>query len=145
MQHTELHRCLLIGQHHANKIIVRRTSRLSLMPGQPKILEYLHFHDCCTQKGIGKGCFLDKSTVTSLLSRMESTGLICKTPHPSDGRVTMVSLTEKGRRLSEQVLHVMADTDTLAWQGIPQAEKENFLSTFNKIIQNLQKWEDDKE
>lgn len=145
MLHTELHRCFLIGQHHANKIIVRRTSRLSLMPGQPKILEYLHSHDCCTQKEIGEGCFLDKSTVTSLLSRMESTGLICKSPHPSDGRVTMVTLTEKGRRLAGQVLHIMADTDTLAWKGIPEAERENFLCTFNKIIQNLQKWKDDKE
>ena len=66
MQHSELHRCLLIGQHHANKIIVRQTSRLSLMPGQPKILEYLYSHNCCTQKEIGEGCFLDKSTVTSL-------------------------------------------------------------------------------
>lgn len=48
------------------------------MPGQPKILEYLWFHDSASQKNVSRKCIIDKSTVTSLLKRMEKLDLIRK-------------------------------------------------------------------
>lgn len=48
------------------------------MPGQPKTLEYLWFHDSASQKDISRECIIDKLTVTSLLKRMEKLDLIRK-------------------------------------------------------------------
>lgn len=55
-----------------------------LMPGQPKTLEYLWFHDSASQKDISHECIIDKSTVTSLLKCMEKLDLIRKETRPED-------------------------------------------------------------
>lgn len=67
-----LHILLLIGFHRSSREIARYIKKEGLMPGQPKILEYLWFHDGASQKDIGQKCIIDKSTVTSLLKRMEN-------------------------------------------------------------------------
>lgn len=67
-----LHILLLIGFNRSTREIGRYTKQEGLMPGQPKILEYLWFHDGAGQKEIGQECIIDKSTVTSLLKRMEN-------------------------------------------------------------------------
>ena len=74
----DLHYMLLVAFNRSNKVITRQILEKGLMPGQPKILEFLLENDGCTQKEIGKGCVLDKSTVTSLLSRMEENGLVSR-------------------------------------------------------------------
>lgn len=42
---------------------------------------------------------LTPSTVTSLLDRLESAGLAVRTPHPTDRRKTVVSVTSSGQEL----------------------------------------------
>lgn len=71
MNYGDLHYLLLLAFNRSNKAIVRQTAKGDLLPGQPKILEFLWEHPDCTQKEISLGCVLDKSTVTSLVARME--------------------------------------------------------------------------
>lgn len=137
MMDRELHYLLLIGFNCSNKAIVSQTSKQELMPGQPKILEFLLEHNGCTQKEVGLGCVLDKSTVTSLLSRMEEQGLITKTFHEKDKRSFQILLTEKGKRQAEFVKKVCNGVDQTAWQDIPQDERQAFLQTFRKILKNF--------
>ena len=112
------------------------------MPGQPKILEFLYENDGCTQKEIGRGCLLDKSTVTSLLSRMEACELVTKETDGEDRRSVCIRLTEKGVEMAEKVRLFGSETDQLGWENISEKEKEAFISTFQKIIKNLEQWED---
>jgi DNA-binding MarR family transcriptional regulator len=44
---------------------------------------------------------LTQSTVTELVQRAEEAGLVARTPSPSDGRVTHLSLTELGAQRFE--------------------------------------------
>lgn len=142
MNHGDLHYLLLLAFHRSNKAIVRQTAKGDLLPGQPKILKFLSEHPDCTQKEVSQGCVLDKSTVTSLVSRMEKNGYLTKLPDPSDRRNHRLSLTEKGRTQAIAVRKVCASVDNTAWQGIPQDEREQFLNTFHKILQNLETLED---
>ncbi|HIU25378.1 MAG TPA: MarR family transcriptional regulator [Candidatus Copromorpha excrementigallinarum] len=137
MNNRDLHYLLLVSQYLCNRRIVSRTNKLELLPGQPKILEFLLEHDGCSQKEIGEGCLLDKSTVTSLIPRMEGLELIAKHPDPEDGRVFRISLTPKGRRLASMVRGIVSETDRLAWKGIKDDEREAFILTMQKIIENL--------
>ena len=41
------------------------------------------------------------ASVTNAADRLESAGLIQRTPHPSDGRTTLIELTERGRERVE--------------------------------------------
>ena len=70
MLEEELHYLLMRAFHVSNREVVARVRQDGLLPGQPKVLEYLHEHDGCTQKQLGEGCALDKSSITGLLTRM---------------------------------------------------------------------------
>lgn len=145
MNYQDLHYLLLLGFNRSNKAIVSKTSLEGLMPGQPKILEFLLEHDGCTQKEIGNGCVLDKSTVTSLLSRMILLEQIVKAPCSQDRRVTRIYLTQKGRALAKRVESICSSVNKAAWQGITQEDRRHFIQTFQNILENLKELETEDE
>lgn len=57
MNYGDLHYLLLLAFNRSNKAIVRQTAKGDLLPGQPKILEFLWEHPDCTQKEISLGAF----------------------------------------------------------------------------------------
>lgn len=137
MNNDELHYLLLIANNYATKSIVKRTNKIGLMPGQPKILEFLSAHNGCTQKEIGLGCALDKSTVTSLLSGMEKKELIRRVSHASDKRSLVITLTEKGEQTAAEVKEIFHTVDQAAWKNTDASERAAFVQTLKKIIENL--------
>lgn len=140
MDEEALHILLMLVFHRSNREIARRIKREGLMPGQPKILEYLWFHDGASQKDISRECIIDKSTVTSLLKRMEKLDLIRKETRPDDQRGINIYLTDKGWEKAKEIRKVIYATDDAMWQGIPEEEKQQFMRTFHKIIANQKKW-----
>jgi MarR family transcriptional regulator, organic hydroperoxide resistance regulator len=59
-----------------------------------------------TVKDIGKRLHLDSGTLTPLLKKIESMGLVKRYRDVNDDRVVVVELTEEGRMLKEEVLEV---------------------------------------
>ncbi|GAA6492910.1 MarR family transcriptional regulator [Candidatus Bariatricus faecipullorum] len=142
MNPHDLHHFLRSGYLYSRRAITREVCSGELMPGQPKILEFLLIHDGCTQREISQGCLLDKSTVTSLLSRMEKSGLITKRPEGKDRRCWRVCLTAEGRDRAAWVTRVCTDIDDSAWKNISPEEQETFIRTFEKIMENLKRLEE---
>lgn len=142
MSQNELHYLLMLGFNRSNHAITSQTGKWELLPGQPKILEFLLQHDGCTQKEIGKGCALDKSTVTSLLSRMEAKGLLTRRPAEEDRRHVQVFLTESGTHWAVQTVEICSKVDEKALSGLSSEEIQNFLATFRKVLDNLEKLEE---
>ena len=110
---------------------------LGLLPGQPKILEALTAYDGCTQKELAQVCALDKSTVTSVLSRMVAQGLVRKEACADDRRAARIYLTKSGRQQAQAVAEIFHAVDARALAGISEADRAQFLRTFSAIIQNL--------
>lgn len=138
MNDRDLHYLLLLGHQRTTKRISAQTRQEGLMPGQPKILEFLLEHNACNQKEIALGCALDKSTVTSLLGRMAEEDLITRVTPSDDRRRAQVCLTEKGRRCAVRVRDICAGVDELAWTGVPAEEREVFLQVFRRLLANLE-------
>ncbi|KXF78552.1 MarR family transcriptional regulator [Paramesorhizobium deserti] len=59
-----------------------------------------------TVKELGETLFLDSSTLTPLLKRLETAGFITRTRNPRDERQVLLHLTEEGRRLKESTAEV---------------------------------------
>lgn len=59
-----------------------------------------------TVKEIGRRLHLDSGTLTPLLKKIESMGLIKRYRDRKDDRVVVVELTEKGRTLKEEIICV---------------------------------------
>ena len=59
-----------------------------------------------TVKDIGKRLHLDSGTLTPLLKKIESMGLVIRHRDVNDDRVVIVELTEKGRLLKDDITEV---------------------------------------
>ena len=57
-------------------------------------------------KQVGKRLYLDSGTLTPLLKKLESKGLITRVRSALDERNLIVSITPKGEQMREQALHI---------------------------------------
>ncbi len=58
-------------------------------------------------KELSRRLFLDSSTLTPLLKRLDAAGLLTRTRNPEDEREVLLRLTEKGRALKSPAADVM--------------------------------------
>lgn len=59
-----------------------------------------------TVGALGARLYLDSGTLTPLLKRMEAAGYITRNRDPEDERRVVIGLTDKGKALREQAVHV---------------------------------------
>lgn len=140
MMQSSLHLLLLEAFLRSNRELTKKLPEAGLLPGQPKILEFLLAHAGCSQKDISEGCILDKSTVTSLLKRMETAALINKRPDANDQRASLIYLTDKGKAKALWVQQVLLDIDEAELNGIDEQKRQQLFETLAKIIQNQKRW-----
>ncbi len=114
----ELHFLLLKAFNVSSRQIQAQTAELGLTPGQPKVLEYLLEHDGSCARSICREFAIDKSTMASLLPRMEKAGLVRREPSETDRRTSLIWLTDKGRELALITKQVILATDTDLTRGI---------------------------
>lgn len=88
---------------------------------------------------ISKRTSLAKTTLTSMLDRMESGGLIQRLPDPENRRQITIVLTPKARTLSESYERISEKMNQVFYSGFSQAEIEEFETALRHIIKNLEK------
>ena len=75
----------------------------------PSYIHYLDTIESLEQRGsevkvsdISDALNLPRPGVTRTVKEMESKGYLCKRTSPTDGRITYISITQKGKELSER-------------------------------------------
>ncbi|GAA2065017.1 MarR family winged helix-turn-helix transcriptional regulator [Williamsia deligens] len=74
------------------------------------------------------------TSVTHAIRRLESAGLVRRVPHPTDGRTTLVEITDIGRSTVEEATAVL-NRDVFADIGISDAD----AATLAEIIESLRR------
>jgi DNA-binding MarR family transcriptional regulator len=82
-----------------NKLYRKLLRKLDLTYPQYLVMLVLWEREGVTVSDIGARLFLDSATLTPLLKRLESAGLVARTRSTQDERQVEVSLTEAGRAL----------------------------------------------
>ncbi|WP_084398464.1 MarR family winged helix-turn-helix transcriptional regulator [Henriciella aquimarina] len=85
-----------------------------------------------TVGALGEALHLDSGTLTPLLKRMETAGLVTRERDPEDERRVQVSLTEAGRALRTEALKV-PETLTAGFEGDP-AEVEQLRDAVQALV-----------
>ncbi len=132
-----LHFLLMKGQGALAKKLYQELSGAGLTPGQPKILDFLAGHDGCIQKKLAAACELESATVTNLLARMESAGLIRRETDSADRRVSRVFLTAEGAAASKTVRAAFHAVESRAFRGFPPERRTAFLAMLQTVYHNL--------
>lgn len=133
----ELHYIVRLCHTLCNKKILQQTSALGLSPGQPKILEFLEYHNGCEQKEIAKACEIEPATVTNLLARMEKVNLIERKQLNGNRRSLHVSLTKEGELVTKKVLKIFEEVRNKAFEGFKVEEQAETFRLLTKMFDNL--------
>ena len=60
---------------------------------------------------IGERLQVHPTSVTSIIDRLEASGLVARRPHPDDGRAVLAEITPAGRSLVEAATATLVDAD----------------------------------
>lgn len=99
------------------------------------VLVALYEQDDQTVSGLGDKLFLDSSTLTPLLKRLESVGHLTRQRDPEDERQVRLRLTPQGRKVRERALAYRSRlVDAM---GIGAAEFQHLRDELVKLRTNL--------
>jgi len=106
---------------------------------QGRILYVLWQEDGVPIVELAKKTGLAKTTLTSMLDRMENTSLIIREFDKADRRLIRISLTEKARELKDDYKRVSNAMNEIYYEGFTRKEIIEFEHTLRRILSNLDK------
>lgn len=137
MELDTIHHQLLLAFSRSNHAMTSRIRAFGLMPGQPKVLEFVAENEGCLQRDIARACAMDRATMTGLLARMEETGLVERRPKAGDRRALEVWLTDAGWAAAEHVAVCGAEVDAIAHANMTPNERETLSRLLARVIDNF--------
>jgi len=81
---------------------------------------------------------LAKTTLTSMLDRMEASGLITRHFDKSDRRKIIIALTDKSKGLQEEFDRVSKQMNEIYYRGFSDDEIRQFEDSLRRILGNLE-------
>lgn len=106
---------------------------------QGRILYVLWEHGSMTITEIGRLTSLAKTTLTSMLDRMEAGGLIERIPDQKNRRQIFISVTDKAKEYREKYNWISDRTSEIFYNGFTDEEIIAFENQLRRIIKNLEK------
>ena len=105
---------------------------------QGRILYVLWEHGDLTITEIGKLTSLAKTTLTSMLDRMEAGGLVKRVPDKKNRRQIFIVVTEKAKDYREKYDELSNKMNEIFYRGFSEAEVNEFEDKLRKIVNNLE-------
>ena len=100
------------------------------------VLQALWENDGLSISDLGERAQLEKSTMTSLIDRMEGAGLVRREDHPTDRRAYRIRLTARGKDLEEKLDQVVNRVYQHLTRGIPEKDLQKSIEVCKRLIEN---------
>lgn len=94
-------------------------------------------NETSTASTLGEACMEKPANLTRVCNDLEAQGLITRGNRPGDRRCVMISLTDQGRSLIEQVMPEVWGRTTRAYEGLTQEELRLQERLFARQLENL--------
>jgi len=114
---------------------------IEINPAQGRILFVLWREDGIPIRELAKRTSLGKSTLTSMLDRLEQTGHIVRERSETDRRVILVRRTAKDRAAQAAYERVSVAMTEVYYRGLSGTEIERFERVLERILANLTAYE----
>jgi len=104
-----------------------------------RILSVLQADDALPMAEISRRARVDKAWISRLVREMEEKGLLSRRPDPYDERARLISLTDAGRRLQEELMPRARGREQ---QLLADLDREVVTAMLGRIEQNAQALQD---
>lgn len=117
---------------------------IDLNPAQGRIIYSLWQNDNVPINELARRTALGKTTLTSMLERLEKSGFIIRKEDAKDSRKTLISLSEKTKSLESRHEAVSKEMDMVFYHGLSEKEINDFEVILGKILSNLVNYEQEQ-
>jgi MarR family transcriptional regulator, organic hydroperoxide resistance regulator len=126
-------------KHVSERVFERllKKHNIEINPAQGRILFVLWNEDSIPIQTLAQRSSLSKSTLTSMLDRLEAMGYIRRRQSEADRRVILIARTDKDRALEKAYRKVSEEMTELYYDGLSDAEIRSFERTLARILDNL--------
>ncbi len=118
---------------------IEKAGAKGLMVSHGNILVQLYKEDRQPMAKIAAEIGKCKSTVTTLVDKLEKVEFVKREVNPEDVRVKNLALTPKGMAFQEDFWKISDKLNVILWQDFTEKEKEKFLLCIEKMDKNIQK------
>lgn len=133
----ELDQCvnfaLTRAQNAVQQLFKAELAPYGITPGQYGVLKCLWDENGLTAKQLAERLFLDSSTITGILDRMENKGLIHRYHDMRDRRALCVTLTQAGQELQEPVCEAIINANKKALQKLSEKESQMLRTLLQEL------------
>jgi MarR family transcriptional regulator, organic hydroperoxide resistance regulator len=131
----------LISKVHqtGGRVFVRmlRDRGIEINPTQGRVLFVLWEYGSMNIQALAKKVALEKSTLTTLLDRLEAAGQVVRIPSREDRRQIQIELTAKNRKMHKAYDDASEEITDLFYAGFSGREIHQFEAYLERILKNL--------
>ncbi len=124
----------LSGRVFAKKL---KEYQVEINPAQGRIMFVLWQEDGISISDLAKKTSLGKSTLTSMLDRLEGMGYVTRVRSEKDRRSVLIKRTEKDDSWQEVYAQVSQDMGRVYYDGFSDSEVDEFEQYLRRIMDNL--------
>ena len=111
--------------------------RIGLFHSQAPLIFYLMANPTSNQREIAHKLHVTPATINVMVKRMEKNGWLTREADPQDGRVTLISLSDKGQEIVKEVNKGMNQVETELTEGMSDAERNMLDALLLHMRNNL--------
>jgi MarR family transcriptional regulator, organic hydroperoxide resistance regulator len=114
-------------------ILTARLAELDLTPVQAHALRRLDPEQPLAMSALAEALYCHASNVTGIVDRLESRGLVERTPGTDDRRVKTLVLTREGAEARAQVIELLSEPPP-ALAALPAADQQALLDILRRAL-----------
>jgi DNA-binding MarR family transcriptional regulator len=124
--------------HLCDAVLSQRLGALGLKLPEHELLVNLLRHPGLTQQQLAQRCFVAKSGISMLVTRMVDAGRVQREADAVDARVWRLTLTRAGRALAERAQQVQAGVIAAMTEGSSPAEQKVIADAMERASLTLE-------
>jgi MarR family transcriptional regulator, organic hydroperoxide resistance regulator len=126
------------AMNNAVNRLLRESGHADISVAYFAVLQALWENDRLSITDLGEKAQLEKSTMTSLIDRMEGAGLVRREDHPTDRRAYQIWLTSRGREIEQKLDEVVSRAYKHLTRGIAEEDLQKSIKICKRLIQNAE-------
>ena len=118
-----------------------RDCNIEINSAQGRIMFALWQEDGISINDLAKKTQLKKSTLTSMLDRLEGMGYVRRQCSKEDRRKILIQRTSKDKNLEREYVKLSQEHTKLFYRGFPEKQIDRFEEDLKRILNNLMEYE----
>jgi DNA-binding MarR family transcriptional regulator len=115
----------------------RKLREFDLTFGEQVIIMFLSVHKNVNQDTISKTYMIDKGMVAKTLNKLEKKGFIMRKPNPDNRRENIISLTQKGTDILNNMSAIFNEWNEILYEGMSMDDIACLKNLTGKMVENV--------